>query len=88
MRGFSLNPKSHSVFGIQELSFNSMGLFGWELVPHDFSLVVLHTVSIISFHLWCMLGGSVDIWFINLFRFIDSQTHFSTSMHAKNGTGH
>jgi hypothetical protein len=32
--------------------------FHWELVPYDFPLVVLHTISIISFHLWCMLGGS------------------------------
>ena len=32
-----------------------------ELVPNDFSLVVLHTESVISFHLWCILGGSVRI---------------------------
>ena len=32
--------------------------FHWELVPYDFPLVVLRTISIISFHLWCMLGGS------------------------------
>ena len=32
-----------------------------ELVPNDFSLVVLHTESVILFHLWCILGGSVRI---------------------------
>jgi hypothetical protein len=32
-----------------------------ELVPNDFSLVVLHTESVISFYLWCILGGSVRI---------------------------
>ena len=32
--------------------------FCWELDLYDSSLV-LHTKSIISFHLWCMLGGSV-----------------------------
>ena len=35
------------------------GTFRQELVPHDFLLVVLHTISLISFHLWCMLGGSI-----------------------------
>ena len=39
------------------LQFN--GTFYLELVPYDFPLVVLHTISITSFHLWCMLGGSV-----------------------------
>ena len=36
------------------------------------TLLVLHTISIISFHLWCMLGGSVWIWMkSNLFRFVE-----------------
>ena len=29
-----------------------------ELVPYDSPLVVLHTISIVSFHLWCMFGGT------------------------------
>ena len=30
-----------------------------ELVPHDFRVVVLHRKTLNSFHLWCMLEGSV-----------------------------
>ena len=48
-------------------------------------MVVLHTILIISFRLWCMPVGSV--WFqmnSNLFRLLEGQTHnFSTSWHAK-----
>ena len=40
-----------------ELSFNSMGLFIGSLSP----MSVLHTVSMIVFHLWCMLRVSVGI---------------------------
>jgi hypothetical protein len=29
-----------------------------DLVPYDFQSVVLHTKSIISLHMWCMLGDS------------------------------
>lgn len=29
-----------------------------ELAPYDFPLVVFYTISMISFQLWCMLGGS------------------------------
>ena len=41
-----------------ELSINSMGHFvgSWS---YDFSFIVMHTISIISFHLGCMLRGSV-----------------------------
>ena len=35
------------------------GTFHQELVLYDIPLVVLHTISIISFHFWCILGGSV-----------------------------
>ena len=42
-----------------ELSFNSMGLFIASWFPMIFSLVVLLTISKISFNLWCMLGSSV-----------------------------
>ena len=35
------------------------GTFCQELVPYDFLLVVMHIISLISFHLWCMLGGRV-----------------------------
>jgi hypothetical protein len=45
------------------------GPFGKESVLYDFSLVALHTISIFSFHLWCMLRGIVWIWMkSNLFR--------------------
>jgi len=37
------------------------GTFCQELVPYDFPFVVLHKMSIISSHLWCILGGSVWI---------------------------
>ena len=67
-----------------ELSINSMELFCENLVPYDFPLVVLHTKSIISLHLWWMLGGSVWIWMRgNLFQFIEDQTHYSSSWHHK-----
>jgi hypothetical protein len=36
--------------------------FCWGWISNDFSLVVLPTRSVISFHLWCMLGISVWIW--------------------------
>ena len=42
-----------------ELFIYSMELFCGNMVPYDFPLVVLHTKSIISLHLWWMLGGSV-----------------------------
>ena len=42
-----------------EFPFQLNGTFRWELLPNDFLLVVLQTISIISFHLWCILGGSV-----------------------------
>ena len=50
----------------------------------SFYWFVLLTISLISFHLWCMFGGSV--WFEmkrNLFWFIECQTHFKISWHAK-----
>ena len=34
-------------------------IYRWELVPYDFDLSVLHSISIIYVHLWCMLGDSV-----------------------------
>ena len=53
-----------------------------ELVTYDFSLVVLHTISIFS--LWCMLGGNVRIYTkSSLLQYIEDQTHFNTSWHAK-----
>ena len=47
-----------------ELSFQSMGLglYQLKLVPYDFQLVVLHTKSIIFFHLWCIPRGSSWTW--------------------------
>ena len=44
-----------------------------------------HINNLFSFHLgWCMLGRSVWIWTkSNLCQFIESQTQFSTSWHAR-----
>ena len=42
------------------LSLNE--IFYLELVPYNLPLVVLHTISIDSFHLWSMLGGRDWIW--------------------------
>ena len=33
--------------------------FYLDLVSYDFPLIVLHTITIDSFHLWCMLGGRI-----------------------------
>ena len=66
-----------------DLSSKSMGL-SLGVCPLQFPLVVPHTISLISFPLWCALGGNVWIWMkSNLFRFIEGQTHFSTSWHFK-----
>jgi hypothetical protein len=35
------------------------GTFCWKLVPEYFPVVVLHTILISSFRLWCILGGNV-----------------------------
>jgi hypothetical protein len=75
------------VFSLQNWSTHWMKInetFRWELVADDFPYVVLHTKSIISFYLWCTLGGSVWIWMkSNLLRFIGGQPHFSTSWHGR-----
>ena len=44
---------SHSSYPSTQLDFHL------ESVLSDFALVVLHTISVISLHLWCMLRGSV-----------------------------
>ena len=44
---------SHSSYPSTQLDFHL------ESVLSDFALVVLHTISVISLHLWCILGGSV-----------------------------
>lgn len=33
--------------------------FPWELAPYEFLLVGSHSISLISFHLWRFLGGSI-----------------------------
>jgi hypothetical protein len=53
IRDYRNNIANNRVF----LHFN--GTFCRELVPYDFLLIVLDTIPIITFHLWCMLGGSV-----------------------------
>ena len=67
-----------------ELSLDFMGRFVGSWSP-TFRWVVLHTISLNSFHLRCILGGSAWIWMksSNLFRFIEGPNHFSTSWHAK-----
>ena len=55
------------------------------LVPHHCILVILHTISTISFHLWCMHWSILWVWMkINLIWFIEGWSHFSTSWDAKN----
>ena len=44
---------------ILELFFYLNGNFNQELVPQEFLFNFLHIISIISFHLCCILGGSV-----------------------------
>ena len=67
-----------------ESSFNSTGLL-LGVGPYWYPLVDVHTISIIIFHLQCMLRGGIWIRMkSNLFQFIEGQTHFSTIWHAKN----
>ena len=64
--------------------FQLNGPYCHEFVPYDFSVVVLHPILIISFHLWCMLGGIVWIQLkSNLFWYIEGQTFFVISWHTK-----
>ena len=64
----SQNPKRIELF------FFSMGLFIGSWSPMIFHF--LHTISEISFYLWCMLRGIVWVWMTsNLFRFIEGQTN-------------
>ena len=69
-----------------ELSFNTMGIFHQEFAFCDFSLVVLHTIWMLSFPLvFAMLRGCLQVWMkSNLFRFIKDRTtfNFSASLHA------
>lgn len=52
--------------------------------PFKIPLVVLHTKSMLSFHLSCMVGWSVWICMKGtLFGFLGGQTHLSTPWHAK-----
>jgi hypothetical protein len=48
------------------------------VAPLWFSIGCLHTISIISFHLWCILGGSVWIEMkSNLIRFVEGRTQLA-----------
>lgn len=42
--------------------FSNLTVSHWAFVPYDFPSAVLHIKIIISFCLWCMLGGTVRIW--------------------------
>ena len=43
-------------------------------IPYGFPMVALHTILMLSFQLWCMLGGNVWIWKkSNIFEFIGGQ---------------
>ena len=60
-----------------ELSFNST----WVLVG-SWLFCLQNLPCLVS--LWCMRGGSVEVWTKNiLYQFMEGQTHFSTSWHAK-----
>ena len=66
------------------IKIRSQSSFRHELVSYNLPLVVLNTKSIFSSYLWWTLGGGVWSWMkSNLFWFIEGQTHFSTSWHAK-----
>ena len=66
-----------------ELYYNGYCFF-WELVPMIFHWLICIQNQQFSKIVWCMLGGSVWIWMkSNLFRFIEGQTTYSTSWHAK-----
>ena len=63
---------------IWELSCNSMELFVGSWPPMIFYWLFCVQINN-SFHLWCMLRGSVWIWMkSNLFRLIEGQLHFRT----------
>ena len=49
---FTTSSKRFRVFLSSQWDFHR------ELVPYDIPLVVLHTISIISLHFWCMLEVS------------------------------
>ena len=55
---FSRAERNRRTCEASELTVNSIGLFV-KSCPYGFPLVVLHTNSISTCHLWCILGGSV-----------------------------
>jgi hypothetical protein len=60
-----------------ELSSNSTWLLvgSWLFCLHNLPCLV---------NFWCTRGGSVEVWTKNiLYQFLEGQTHFSTSWHAK-----
>ena len=82
---WSFNSRGLSVGSSSTVKFYwLLGTFCWDFFHCEILLVVLHTMSVVSFHLWRMLGFSVWIWMKSgLFWFIEGQTRFSTSWHAK-----
>ena len=54
-----LDVKDFLTLSSIELSFQLNGAFCRDFVPYDFLLVVLHTMSIISKNLLCLLRGIV-----------------------------
>ena len=69
------------------LSFNPMRLSIRRFIHHEIPLFGLNAISMISIHLWCMLGGTL-VWSwmkSNLFQFIEGQTHLNTIFSCQNG---
>ena len=60
--GTFVYEKRYCFFTFSHQDTRPYGTFRWKLVLYDLPLVVLHTKSIISYHLWCMLRDSVWIW--------------------------
>jgi hypothetical protein len=54
-----------------------------------FTLFFSYTITLISFHLWWLLGGSVWIWMRKkLLWFIEGQTHINTFWHTNMSLNH
>ena len=85
---FSLHYEVDKQAYEKEMQHRRYSLTQWDfrrvLVPYEFPLVILHTISTLSFHFRCMLRGTISIWMKrNLFQRIECHTHMSTSGDAK-----
>ena len=73
----SILQRSGERYGVLELSSNS----SWLLV-RSWLFCLQNLPCLLSF--WCMRGGSVEVWTKDiLYQFMEGQTHFGISWHAK-----